>query len=167
MNQSYIELALQIEEKGYKYYKHHAESAKNPLSRKVLESLAKQELEHQEWIRVLTTGSKLPADLQGESIEMAVKAVFDSFSAKERQGWKSDSADVYKHAMELEEDAYELYKKMEADADDQELKKFFQMMMKAEREHYTSLENVYRFFAEPGDWLQQDESASGWNWITT
>ena len=168
MSKSAVELAIELEKKGHEYYQEHAASADNPLAKRVLSSLAQQELDHLGYIEDYAEGKSISvADYESEDdIEAQVKEVFNQFSAKEREGWKAANVEVYEHAMELERDIYQAYQKLAAETDDQEAQKFFEIMMEEETKHLESLENVHYFLTETGDWLASEESQV-WNWMNT
>ena len=162
-----LELAIELENKGHEYYKKHAAEAENPLAKRVLESLASQELDHIETIKKISAGQCIAdVDYQITDVEDEVKDVFKSFSKKEREGWKDTNVDVYQHALDLEEDIYNLYKELAQKTDDESEKKFFEDMMEQEMNHYESIENVYNYFNNPGDWFATEESKV-WPWMNT
>lgn len=162
-----LQLALELEQKGYEYYTANAAKAANPLAQRVLESLAEQEKQHMSWIRSLVEGSQVPCvSTKAGSIEAAVREVFDKFSAAERQGWKNRNTDVYEHAMQLEKESYELYRKLHEAAVTAAEKDFFAALMEMEDGHHAALQNVHFYLSDTADWNHESESASGWNWMT-
>ncbi|MCK8825432.1 ferritin family protein [Fuchsiella alkaliacetigena] len=168
MSKKAVELAIELEKKGHEYYKEHAATADNPLAKKVLSSLAQQELDHLSYIEDYAAGKSISvADYEAANdIEAQVKEVFDEFSAKEREAWKTANVEVYEHAMELERDIYQAYQKLAAEAEDEAAQEFFEIMMEEESKHLESLENVHYFLTETGDWLASEESQV-WNWMNT
>ncbi len=161
-----LRVAVDLEEQGHKYYAEQAEKADNPLARSVLEALAAQEIEHRNKVLRLAEGHGLPRDYEddGPDMEAAVREVFESFSAEEREGWTTENTQVYEHAMELERKSYNLYEELANSSSDEDEKAFFESLMREESMHLESIENVYYFLSSPGTWLSVDES-NRWNWM--
>ncbi|MCK8816837.1 ferritin family protein [Natroniella sulfidigena] len=167
MKNSPLDLAIELEKKGHEYYQKHAATAENPLAKKVLSSLASQELDHIDDIKEIAEGKKLfdpDSDQAIDDLEAEVKEVFNNFSKQERQGWKAENKKVYEHAMKLEKDIYETYQQLAEEAEDEDQKKFFQSLMKEESKHLEAIENVYFYLTKPKEWLAQEESKV-WNWM--
>jgi len=162
-----FQMAIDLEKEGREYYLEHAQEADNPLSKTVLESLADRELEHIERIREIAGGKTLSeAELGQFDIEEKTREVFEDFSEAEREGWKSENTSVYEHALKLEEDLAELYKKMHNEADDEEEASFFQALMREEDKHFESIQNVVYFLTDRELWLSEEEGKV-WGWMNT
>ncbi|WP_027340704.1 ferritin family protein [Halonatronum saccharophilum] len=162
-----LDLAIKMEKESYHYYNNHIDGAENPLSKKVLESLASQELTHIDKVKKIAGDKPIEDnDCNPQKIENKVKEVFEEFSDKEREDWKESNTNIYKHAMELEQDTYEIYERLAKQAKNEKERDFFHALMQEEKWHYQSLENVYNYFESPGDWLAENESEV-WPWMNT
>ncbi|PRX25120.1 rubrerythrin [Orenia metallireducens] len=162
-----LELAIKMEKESYHYYNNHIEGAENPLSRKVLESLAAQELDHVDKVKKIAANKPIEEnDYQPEDIENKVQQLFESFSDSERDNWKESNTNIYRHAMELEQDTYEIYERLAKQTDDDIERKFFEALMQEEEWHYESLQNVFNYFENPGDFYATEESST-WPWMNT
>ena len=160
-----LELAVEMEEEGYKYYKQAAEETSNQLSKSVLESLANQEMDHIDTIKEIAQGKGVSgAEVNHDYIEAEVKEVFSELSAEETEDWKDEDTEAYKQALEMEEKLYSLYEDMAAEADDPEEKEFLEALMKEEEKHQESLQNVLYYYTDSGHWIADDESKV-WNWM--
>ena len=166
INSESLDLALKLEEKGHDYYTTHYKKTKNPLAKSVLKSLAEQELDHIETFKQIAEGKDISSDaVQGTDIESTAKKVFEDFSDKEKEDWAEEDTEVYEHAMELENDIYEHYKKLAEETDDPEEEEFFKALMKEEMNHYESLQNVLYYLTDNVNWLAEEEGKV-WNWMT-
>ncbi len=160
-----LELAIKMEKESYHYYNNHIEGAENPLSTKVLESLAAQELDHMDKVKKIAANKEIQEDdYQPEDIESKVKEVFQNFSDQERKDWKESNTNIYRHAMELENDTYEIYERLAKQTDDDIERKFFEALMQEEEWHYESLQNIFNYFENPGIWNATEESNT-WPWM--
>ncbi len=161
--------ALDLEVKGFEYYREVAEKAKNPLTAEVFKALADQELVHMEYIqKVYDFGLLENVVLEEDDLgmETMIRGMFGRFSRQERQAWAMDNLEAYEYAKELERGSITLYKNLACESENPQEKAFFESLMDAEVSHLNALDNVSFYLTRTGDWFAEDEDHV-WNWMNT
>ncbi|OGC36076.1 hypothetical protein A2311_00475 [candidate division WOR-1 bacterium RIFOXYB2_FULL_48_7] len=161
-----LKLAVDLEQRGFDYYTKTAGKTSNPLVVSTFNSLAERELLHLERAKSiyqnLTGQVPLPADLADKiSISRAKllapilhhlkKGLAKDFSST------SDMNMAYKVAEEMEQFSYKLYDKINAEATDPLVKKFYAALALEEREHFAILQETLVYLNDPGEWYRQNE----------
>jgi rubrerythrin len=154
ISQESLNLAIELEQKGHDYYQENAAKTNNPMAK----------LDHIKTIKKIAAGKDVEnIEVQKSNVEENVKEVFESFSDKEKEDWEEIDEQVYKHALELEQDIYDLYAKL-ADQTEGKEKEFFEALMTEENNHYESIQNTLYYLTENSQWLDEEESKV-WNWM--
>ncbi len=163
-----LSTAVDLERRGHEYYSEHAEKTENPLARRVLLTLAEQELEHIEVLEELAGGETDTAELEtsgrSDDIESAAREVFERFTEEEIAGWELEDKGVYERARQMEIMSIRLYSEMAEETDDESERDFLLQLVEEERRHLDSIDNVQFYLESPGDWLSMEESKR-WNWM--
>lgn len=160
-----LDTAIGIEEKGYNYYKEKAGEAENKFSKRVLESLAQQELDHKARFKKLAEGKDDYMDgLKKQNFEQKVKEIFNKINQndKKKEDWKEE--DVYQKAIDFEKKTYRFYKDLLSKTDQEKEKDFLQALMDEESKHEESLRNILYYYTDQNWWLADEESKT-WNWM--
>ena len=164
ISQESLDLAIELEQKGHDYYETNAAETNNPMAKSILESLAEQELDHIETIKEIASGKGVEnIDVHTANVEEEAKKAFESFTAKEREDWEEFDEEVYKHALDLEQDIYDLYANLAEKTKGKE-KEFFEALMEEENNHYESIQNALYYLTNNSKWLDEEESKV-WNWM--
>ncbi|MBN1347981.1 ferritin family protein [candidate division KSB1 bacterium] len=164
-----LKLALKMETDGYHFFKDASARTKNPLAKETLESFARWELEHIEYIKKMhkaleTSGTWLSTEnlsqKQGDALS-AIKTIFKEKHEKLAETVRVNVTDLdaFRLARDIEDKATVFYRERADKATDKAAKKFYQFMIGLEREHYQILDNSYRYFENPEQWNIEDE---GW-----
>lgn len=164
-----LKSALELETKGFEYYRDIAEKAENPLTAEAFKSLADQELVHMEYIqKVYDSGRLEDVVLQVTELgmETMIRGMFGRFSSQDRKTWAMDNTEAYEYAKELERGAIALYKNLACESENPQGKAFFEALMNAEVSHLNALDNVSFYLTRTGDWFAEDEDHV-WNWMNT
>lgn len=162
-----LEMAIDLEQEGYDYYKEHTTDAPNPFVVQILEKLAERELQHIEAIKEIAEGKAVEdVTFDQVDIEQTTRDIFEDFSQSEQEGWKDEKTTVYDHAIELETKLAELYKDLAADAEDKEEEEFFTALMREEDKHYETLSNVFYYLTDHERWMAESEGEV-WGWMNT
>lgn len=165
-----IQKAFEFERHGAKFYLELAASTQNRLARQLLNSLAKDEVQHvmdiDEIYLNLKDGNKAPEHIERDSAIKIEDSIKNFFKKLDRDKLRNDLDDIdsLKMAMELEQKGYDMYNNAMKSAEDPNLKEFFRLLREEEKEHLTALENVYYYLTNPADWFSQTESEV-WNWM--
>ncbi len=167
-----IQKAFEFERNGAKFYLELAASTSNRLARQLLNSLAKDEVQHvmdiDNIFLTLQKDSNLPKTINSEGRIAIEDKLKNFFSLLDKDKIRSDLTDIesLKLAMEMEQQGYQMYHDAMNKVDDPRLKEFFRLLREEEKSHLTALENVYYYLTNPADWFAQTESQT-WNWMNT
>jgi rubrerythrin len=157
-----FETALAMEQKGHQIYLKTAHSTENPIVQKTFSYLAEQEAYHieeiKEYIAKLNDGHKI--ELRGDTLD-DTKKFFTTTIEKFKEKTKLSDTDIKAHetALELEQNAYDFYKKERDETDDEEIKKFFGWLMRQENAHYEFIQKSYEYLKDPVHFYSEEE---GW-----
>ncbi|MCM8820754.1 MAG: hypothetical protein NC932_02230 [Candidatus Omnitrophica bacterium] len=156
-----IGFAKEFEKNGAKFYIDKGLKAKNIITKKLLYTLAKQEIEHLEAIENFIIKGQYVENGKDMDIETEMKYFFASLKRKDKL---EDRLHVYSMALEMEKKGYLQYEKFYKEADDEKEAKFFKFLMGEEKNHIDAIVNVYSYISDTGDWFQKEESKA-WNWM--
>lgn len=161
-------LAIELEEKGYKFYAETAEKTKNPLASSTLSSLAEREKLHiervHEFYQDLTGKKILRSDwLKGVEVPPSkaelLKPILSKLEASLNKKFETqkDIIDAYHVAEGLERDSFNLYERIAKETKDETAKKFYSALAVEEREHFDILEDTLIYLDDPGEWYRRQE----------
>lgn len=165
---SEVKLSIELEEKGYEFYKTTSLKTKNPLASATLSSLAERELVHINRIKEfykkitgdqsftstwITNISIIPtrAQLLKPILEKLKTSLSKTFETQE------DINKAYKIAEGLETDSFNLYSKIASETTDDSAKKLYGALAAEEKEHYAILDETLQYLNNPGDWFKKEE----------
>ncbi len=160
-----LEAAIKMEEDGRGFYLKSAKTAKNAVAKKLLVSLADQELKHIERINEIHGGLKEEKDWAdfGKSITKQAKAklalVFKPLSASEKKRLKADPSNLraIEMAMRKEANSYNYYETQEKETVIPVAGKFYSRLKKEEEHHYELLEEAQLYLSETESWYVKTE----------
>jgi len=167
--QADTKLAIDLEKKGYEFYRAAAAQTNNKLAASTLNGLAEREMVHiqrvmefyqnlsgekslaSDWLaRVQTPPTK--AELLRPIIEHLKQGLDRKFETTE------DIKKAYLVAEGLERDSYTLYDKVAKENRNDELTfKFYSALAQEEKEHYSILEETLLYLENPGEWFHRQE----------
>lgn len=161
-------LAIELEEKGYAFYKNTAAKTSNPLAASTLGSLAEREKVHIDKIKEFYSGLTGEEELRPEwlnTVEIApskkalLKPILEKLKASldKKFETETDIDQAYKIAEGLERDSYNLYIKIAKSTDDVIAKKFYSALAQEEDDHYAILDDTLLYLKHPGDWFKKEE----------
>lgn len=151
-----LELAINMELDGEKFYKNQAEINKDNSLNAVFLLLEKDEARH---ARILENKFKeLAYELTDNNTLSQVNNVF-----KGSKGFKSEfegipnQLDAYKFALEIERKSIELYNNFLSESNVDQSKKLFEFLVKQEKAHYTIFEELILLVERPEEWVESAE----------
>ena len=162
-----LNTAVEMEEKGHRFYQEMSQKSKNDITRKTFSFLADNEILHIETIkdfhRSLQEGGKLPKlEITGVDDKRAKDLSIFSKSIKELNEKINPSDDDKKaceFAMEFENNGYRYYKDMSKDAEDPNLKRLLDFLLKEESKHYEAIEDLHTYLADSHNWFMYEEGS--------
>ncbi|MFC1807430.1 ferritin family protein [Candidatus Omnitrophota bacterium] len=162
-----LKRALDMEEKGYTFYKEMSEKSQSDITKKTFNFLADSEILHLETIKefcdaLVQKGEFLSIDLsekkgeRDEGLKIFSKEISE-LKEKIRPG--DDDIKACEFAMEFEKEGYEFYTKMLNDVEDKNLVKFLKFIVDEEKAHYDGLEKFHSYLGDSANWFMDEEGS--------
>ncbi len=158
-----IEVALNNELKEREFYLEHSRRTRNPVGKKMFETIAADENEHYERLKALhaemTRQGTWPETIPALVSRTSIADILKNIPALAEKTASSDADDVQavKTAIDFERTGYELYSQLRDAAGSQAVKDFFDLLASVEREHLNSLKETLLFFEDPATWFEEHE----------
>lgn len=160
-----LEAAIKLEEGDRKFYLRASKEAKNVPSRKILASLADEELKHIERINEIYDGLKEDKcwtefkEFILKEAKTKMKLVFKPLSASEKKRLKADPSNLeaIKLAMKKERISYDFYNEQAKVIDIPIAKAFYNRLKTEEEHHYDLLEETYSYLSDAASWFVKEE----------
>ena len=151
-----LEFAINMELDGQKYYLEQAENNKDNSLKTVFLLLAKDEGCHADMIKKEL--AETTYELTDNKILTETNNVFKGVGDfKNRFKEIPNQIDVYRMALEREQESIDLYKKFLNDAVDESSKKLFDFLVKQEENHYRIFDNLITLVERPEEWVEDAE----------
>jgi rubrerythrin len=159
--------ALEMEEKGYEFYKVQCAKSKNKIAKDMFLFLADNELFHIESIKKFYEGIKggkdnFEFDLSSEK-QKRIKAldIFSKGIDELNDKISPDDTDkkACEFAMEFEKNGYDYYKSMLAEAEGEQEISFLEFLLDEEKQHYEILEKTYNYLTDSANWFMYEEGS--------
>jgi rubrerythrin len=157
--------AIKMEEDGRGFYLKAGKTAKNAVAKKLLVSLAGQELIHIERIKEISLGLKGEKDWNdfaktiSEDVKKKLALVFSPLSVSEKKKLKADPSNLeaITIAMKKETKSYDYYDKQSKETGIRIAKVFYNRLKKEEERHYELLEEAYLLLSDSVSWFVKQE----------
>ncbi len=158
-----FQTALEFEQKGHSIYEETSNKTKNSIVAKTFRYLADQELIHieqiKEYIAQLDNGINI--ELKGDDLQKTKQFFTMTVQEfKEKTELSDDDIKAHDAALDLEQSAYNFYKEQYDQADNNELKAFFQWLMDQENAHYGLVKRAYDYIKDPVSFYSEEEAWS-------
>jgi len=150
--------ALDMEVKGHEIYTKTAENTSNPHVKKTFSYLADEEIHHIEEIKEFIEKEEPAMKLKGaepQDVEKFFNTTVDEF--REETELAQEDVEAYETALDLEKRGYNFYKKRFEEAEDEEIKTFFDFLMQQEKAHYSLFEKDLEYLKDPLGFFQREE----------
>lgn len=157
-----VEVALDMEKDGLKFYLESAEKASNKLIKDLLISLAEDEEAHyNSFMNIYDSFKKnnnWPDDLKIKANNNS-KTIFKKYADENRKEIikAGDEMDIVKTALEIEKKSFDFYKELSGKIKEKNIKKFFKKLAEIENEHYKLLDDTYNYLNNPAEWFVKEE----------
>lgn len=160
---SSVKFAMDNEQREKDYYLKEAARSKNPVVKRLLETLAEEEEDHKRWIdklhsKLLSDGS-WPADVDLEMKDSNVKVELKKLDYKAEATSAHDDSDIeaLRAAAQFEKDAADFYADLVKQCETEKEQKFFTFLANIEREHQLSIEDSLSYLQDPEAWFDASE----------
>ena len=156
--------ALEMEERGYNFFRDSAGKASDTFAKEVFSFLADEELNHikaikkfnEEYIKGgLGDADRMIAELKAGKPKTSIVKIFDQL--KDKTPTAGRDLDVYEFAMDFELKGEAFYKKAEAEATDPRAKRLYGFLVGEERKHFKIVESCMAYFENPAEFFHQRE----------
>jgi rubrerythrin len=160
-----LESAIKMELDGRKFYLKAAKTAKNAIAKKLLVSLADQELTHIDRIKEISDGLKHEkdwGDFEGAISRQAKKKlalVFRHLTKPEIKKLKADPSNIkaIEISMKKETKSYDYYDKQSKETGIRIAKVFYNSLKREEERHYELLEEALTMLSDSVSWFVKTE----------
>jgi rubrerythrin len=162
-----LKKALEMEEKGYRFYTDMAKKIENDVTKKTFEFLSKNEAEHIKNIKSfyenMAAKGEFPELVLGKAGEK-MEEDLDIFakSIKElREKIKPNDADkeALEFAMDFENSGYAYYKKFLEESRDENLNKLLKFLLGEEDKHCRALMEIHAYVTDSANWYMYEEGS--------
>ena len=136
--QDILEFAISREQKAIDSYGIMGEIAKSPGMKELLLELREEEKKHKSLLEGITDQK-----IAGFTIKEVPDLKISDYLTEETPSEEMTFQDLLIFAAKKEQEAVELYSNLEANAEDDELKKLFQFLIQQEKTHKLKLEKEY------------------------
>lgn len=157
-----VNKALEMEEKGKKFYGKALDKCKNELGRDIFAKLKADEDVHIERIKEiykdLTDGKGWTEAWKQQDVDdSGLKDIFRKLAKKhgEKIDLSTDDIDALKVGMDFEQKSVDFYQKHLDLTDDEVEKNFVAAMVDEERGHYTALADMKFYVDNPEAWFEE------------
>jgi len=158
-----LEVALKNEAQEREFYLLQAERTNNPLGKAMFKEIANDELEHhqrlQELHKAWKTEGKWPETVPLQVKHTNVKDILQKMVSKTAKLPAGDDDDLkaVRTAIDFEAKGVEFYGSLRDSVKNTLEKKFFDLLVSIENEHYLSLKETEEFLIDPASWYRVKE----------
>jgi rubrerythrin len=148
-----FEFAVKMEIDSREYYERQATLHSQPELKAVFDMLAQEEAAH---AALLTDSQNGLPFKRAEPERPGLKTIFSGMADFKSDIKKTPSAvDVYRVALDKEQQSIDLYKKMLADASGG--RELFEFLIRQEKKHYEIIEEIVKLVDRPNSWVESAE----------
>jgi rubrerythrin len=163
---SSIKLAMDNEQREEDFYLAEAKRSGNPVVIRLMETLAKEEEDHKQWI--LTLHDKLvadgqwPEDVDIKTADSTISEELKKLDFKAEATSAHDDSDIacLKKAVAFEQDAEKFYNDLASNCDNRKEAEFFRFLAKVEHDHAQSIGNSLAYLEDLEMWFGSSEHSS-------
>ncbi|MBU1853947.1 MAG: ferritin family protein [Candidatus Omnitrophica bacterium] len=165
--QELLKEAIEMEEKGYKFYQEAGKKAKDNVVRRTFDFLANNEILHIESIKGFYNTLKDRGELPSIELEDKKRQRMKNLSIfsrgikelNEKIKPNDDDRKACEFAMEFENNGYKYYEEMLKEAKNENLIKLLKFLLQEEKEHYESIMNLHTYITDSANWYMYEEGA--------
>ena len=151
-----LEFAINMELEGEKYYLKQADNVSDTVLKNIFMILAKDECNHAEILQ--KKSNNISFELSHNPLLSDTKNLFEGikdFKSETKQ--IPEQLDLYREALDKEKESIDLYSKLLLEADDDESKTLYDFLLKQEKDHFLTLEELVSLLNRSNDWVEAAE----------
>lgn len=156
-----LRTALEMEERGFEFYKRAVNNCQDEAAREVFRSLQADEAVHMKRIQTIfesIVGRNLWPDewAQMTIAHPRLEALFKGLQAKGESASASD-IEALDMGLKLEADSVKFYEDALTEAESEAESRFLKAMIEEERSHYRALQDTKLYLTDPASWFAEHE----------
>lgn len=159
--------ALDMEEKGHKFYKDVSKKIENEVTKKTFDFLADNELLHIESIKKFCSSLKEKGSLPDLRIESVRKkrgqdlSIFSKSISELKDKIKESYTDkeACEFAIDFENSGYRYYEDMLKEAKDENLIKLLRFLLSEEKIHCDTIMKLHSYISDSANWYMYEEGS--------
>lgn len=159
-----LKIALEMEEEGYQTYIDGSKKVSNSLGKRMLERLARDEVDHMKRIREAFEALEGKRDWSGVTMALpeeriTFQNIFQRLKTEINESINElgthgvDEEEIIETAINLENHARFFYAKAAEKTADPKVKEFLSVLAEEEEGHYKALRNINNFMSDPSNWF--------------
>lgn len=161
---SMLKTALEMEERGFEFYKQAVETCRDEAARELFRTLQMDEVVHMKRIRTLFAaiegGEPWTEEWRSVQVErVALDQMFREIAKKQGTEVRPDTADVeaVDVGIDFEAKAVRFYEERLGEAEGPDERRFLEAMIGEERSHYQALQDTRLYLTDPAAWFAANE----------
>jgi rubrerythrin len=161
-----LQIAIQMETDGKKYYLKASQKSSNELGKKLLQSLAAEEDVHRQKFEKIYNAIRNKkawplTDFQPDGGKR-LRTIFARATEESGSNVKAPATelDAIQTAMDMENKTYDFYESQGKDATYDAERDFYETLAAEEREHHLILLDYYEYLKDPASWFVKKEHPS-------
>ena len=153
-----VDAARKTEKDGRKFYADTAAKSRNPLAKRMFESLAQAEAKHLEFIDQLTKG-QFSSPAYDRAFARGLGTVFSGMpqSVRSQAAATPDDIAALDLGIEMEDKSMAFYRKWAEKSADQQVRSFCARLGAEEEDHWRILQSTREYLGETGNWFMAQE----------
>jgi rubrerythrin len=152
-----VEMAIKMKEDAITYYRDAADKCGHPAGKKMFLVILEDEKHHLESLNQMVKDMEIDMTKLSpiENIKTSLKPLQDEMRTS--AACSLDEMEVFKIAMDMEQECVEFYKKHAAEARDEKEKALFKKLAQEEEEHFRVFSNTHSYLDDTGNWFMWED----------
>lgn len=158
-----LEMAIHNEAREMEFYRKHSQRTTHPLGKKMFLTLADDEREHMERIRVLHRRLQeqgrwpedVPLEVKGTQVKEVLRSVIESVEGLKEA--HRDDLEAVRIAIDFETKGEAFYAALAQRTDNPMEREFYRFLSSMEHDHLMSLKDTLEYFENPEGWFTAKE----------
>ena len=152
-----LECTIKMKQETQAHYERLSAAVTENELRQLFSLLAAAEEEHIQKLVVLKDNMEAVGSLEFRALDESVCVFSPHIDPRHLAETLRDDPDAYRHVVHEEEETIEFFDQLKNQAENEQMKRVYQVLADKEREHLTMLENIYFFVEEPRTYLESGE----------
>lgn len=152
-----LECTIKMKQETRAHYERLSEAVTEKELKRLFSLLAAAEDEHIGKLVTLKDSMSSVGTINFNPLDESVCVFSPNIDPRHLAETLRNDPDAYRHVVQEEEETIEFFDNLKKQSEDEEMKKVYQVLADKEREHLTTLENIYFFVEEPRTYLEWGE----------